>query len=168
MPGVYDKEILMKKIVFFITLILLQVSLYADDYMKIKVENTEIDVPPGWFAQYTKQPQIFFLYSPLEENDTFQENCNLMKEVLPVKYSLKSYMDASLDAVKKVYSELKVEKTEKNYYIFSGIVNNIRVKQVQYYFLKDNTAYLLTFSAIPESFDRYYETFKKIAESFKY
>ena len=159
----------MKKIiVFFMTFILMHISLYADDYMRIKVENTEIDVPVAWFAQYTKQPQVFFLYSPLDENDVFQENCNLMKEPLPGKYSLKDYMDASINAVKGVYTELVIEETGKNYYIFSGIVSNIRVKQIQYYYIKGNTAYILTFTATPESFSNYSAVFKKIADSFKF
>jgi hypothetical protein len=136
--------------------------------MKIKVENAEIDVPLGWFAHYTKQPQLFFLYSPLEDDyDDFQENCNLMKEKLPGKYSMEEYMKASINAVKDVYTGLVIEETGKNYYIFSGIVNDIEVKQIQYYYIKNNIAYILTFTSAPETFTDYFAIFKKIAESFK-
>ncbi|MCL2480525.1 MAG: hypothetical protein FWF38_02325 [Spirochaetaceae bacterium] len=158
----------MKKVtIFFVCFIMMHISLYANDYMKVKVENTEIDVPLGWYAQYTKSPQIFFLYSPLEEGDDFQENCNLMKEMLPGKYSLKDYMEASIEVVKEIYIGLVLEETGTNYYVFSGIVNNIRVKQIQYYYIKNNIAYILTFSATPDSFSQYSAIFKKIAESFK-
>ena len=158
----------MKRIILFACFILLTLALYADDYMKIKVENAEIDVPLGWFAQYTKQPQLFFLYSPLEgDYDDFQENCNLMKEKLPGKYSMEDYMKASINAVKDVYTELVVEETGKNYYIFSGIVSDTEVKQIQYYYIKNNIAYILTFTAAPETFADYFAIFKKIAESFK-
>ena len=159
----------MKRIILFTCFILLALFLYADDSMQIKVDNVEIEVPLGWFAHYTKQPQIFFLYSPLEDDyDDFQENCNLMKEKLPGKYSMEEYMKASINAVKDVYTGLVIEETGKNYYIFSGIVNDIEVQQIQYYYIKNNYAYILTFSAIPASFEMYFNVFfKKIAESFK-
>ena len=158
----------MKKIVVvFMCFILMSISLYADDSMKVKAENIEVDVPVSWLAQYTKSPQIFFLFSPLEKGDNFQENGNLMKEAVRGKSSLKNYMDESVKALKTVYKELKIEETGTNYHILSGILNNIRVKQIQYLYIKDNNIYILTFTATPESFAKFSGVFKKIAESLK-
>ncbi len=155
---------MMAVLVFFVFLC----RLSADEYMTIEMENVRIDVPAGWFAQYTKSPQLFFLYSPVEADDTFQENGNLVMEILPAGYSVERYMNESLESIKMIYTDFVLEKMEENYYIISGAVGDIGVKQLQLFYIRDNSAYILTFSAMPESFDRYYEAFREIAASFRY
>lgn len=158
----------MKKICLFILLtVITTFSLMPEDVMKIEIGNVKINSPVGWIAQYTKSPQVFFLYSPVEENDTFQENCNLTIENLPGKYSIKNYMIESIKQIKKVYKDLKIIETSDNYHIISGDVNGNIVQQIQFFYIKNNIAYVLTFTSTPEKFNDYTDTFKIIAKSFE-
>ena len=159
----------MKKITLMLLLfLLLQTILFSDEYMTVSVDNTEIAVPLGWMAQYTKSPYLFILYAPIEENDTFQENCNLVIELLPTKYSVENYIHASVATLKSIYKEFKIIEAEKNYHIYTGYLNDIFIKQMQFFYIKDKTAYILTFSSTPDNFDRYIEIFNLIADTFKF
>ncbi len=157
----------MKKLMIAGLISLIAVTAFAEDTMIIQCENVSVEAPLGWLAQYTRTPNLLFLYSPLEENDTFQENMNVTVEQLPRAYSVEEYMDASMGQLKRIYSDLKVNETSDNRHIISGVVSGIPVKQLQYFFVQDEVAYVLTFSSNQENFDRYYEDFELIADSFK-
>lgn len=164
-----NREEQMKRILLSISLILLiQTIAFTNETMTIECENITIEAPLGWLAQYTKTPQLFILYSPLEANDTFQENCNLTLEALPTHYTVPNYMEASINGLKTVYSNLKLIESKNNYHIISGNINNIIVKQIQYFYIKNNTAYILTFTSNPENFNRYLAEFESIAQTLKY
>jgi hypothetical protein len=156
-----------KKII--IAVVLLQfLPLFSNDNMKIVVDNVSIEVPVGWLSQYTKSPQLFFLYSPVEVNDTFQENCNLTIEYLPSSYTIQEYKKAGVTALKSVYGDFQLVESSENYHIITGLVGEVSVKQIQYFYIKSNIAYVLTFSSNPENFSRYKEQFESIAETFIY
>lgn len=152
-----------------LTIILLQIVLiFGNDTMKISINDISIESPIGWLAQYTKSPQLFFLYSPMEVNDTFQENCNLTIEYLPSPYTIKEYKDASVAAIESVYGNFQLLESNDNYHIITGYVGDIKLKQIQYFYIKSNIAYVLTFSSNPENFSRYKDQFSSIAMTFVY
>lgn len=156
----------MRKLLLLMFIVSLPV-LFAEESMKIEIGNVSIESPLGWFAQYTKSPSLFILYSPLVENDTFQENCNLTTEILYTNFSVEEYINASLETLTAMYTDFNIVTREKNYYIFMGNISNIDLKQMQYVYIKKNVAYVLTFSSIPSDFDKYVDIFKQIAASFK-
>lgn len=158
----------MKKLLLSAFLLLFLQTFLLSNTMKIEIKNVKIDVPVGWLAQYTNAQQVFFLFSPLEENDNFQENCNLTTEKLTKKYSVKEYIAANVDIIGNYMGDFTLHEAKKNYHIISGTVNNITVKQIQYFYIKKNTAYVLTFTSNPEEFEKYLNTFNTIAKSFKY
>ena len=140
---------MIKKVI--LTIILLQsFMLFSNEMMKISIENVSIEAPLGWFAQYTKSPQLFFLYSPLEVNDTIQENCNLTIEYLSSPYTVEEYKDANIEALQSVYREFQILESNNNYHIIKGYVGENYVKQIQYFYVKLNIAYVLTFTSNPE------------------
>ncbi len=155
----------MKKIALLI-LVFLSAAVFAENRMTITVNNLSISVPEGWLAEYTNSQQLFFLYAPLEQNDDFQENCNLTYENLPRIFSIKEYMDLSIEMLDDVFNNFQMIERKDNYHIISGDMNNIRVKQIQYVYMDGRTAYVLTFSSVPGKFDTYLETFKGIAQTF--
>lgn len=158
-----------KGFVFILLLISLSaVKVFGDDGMRIKIDNYEITVPSGWMAQRTDSTTIFMLYSPIEENDDFQENANLAVEKLPTKYTVKKYLEAGREALKILYGDFKLIEEGKNYHIISGNINGILVTQIQFVEMKGNEAYILTFTSNPNNFNRYLEIFKTIYKSFKY
>ena len=111
---------------------------------------------------------MFILYSPIEENDTFQENGNLTVEKLPSKYSVKAYLKAGREVLKKLYANFKLIEEGADYQIFSGELNGIALQQMQFVSISGTEAYVLTFSSTPEDFDRYADTFKAIYSTFSY
>ena len=152
----------------FAIILLQSIMVFSNETMKISIENVSIEAPLGWFAQYTKSPQLFFLYSPLEVNDTIQENCNLTIEYLSSPYTVKEYKDANIEPLQSVYREFEILESNMNYHIIRGYVGEIYVKQVQYFYVKSNIAYVLTFTSNPENFDRFKTQFNLIADTFIY
>ncbi len=157
-----------KLAVMFLFLAFTTVNVFCEGVMKVIVDNFEITVPGGWLAQRTDSPTVFMLYSPIEEYDTFQENGNLVVEKLPAKYSVKGYLEAGRESLKKFYGDFKLIEEGKNYQIISGNLNGNYVQQIMFAEMNGLDAYVLTFSSNPENFDRYLETFKTIYKSFKY
>jgi hypothetical protein len=142
-------------------------SMFSDDYMKIIAEKTSINVPLGWQAEYKKTPYIYIVYSPAQENATFRENYNLTIEKLQRKYSVSEYYNAAFENLKKIIPDIKVIDQKDNYYIYTFTYNNVSLQQLQYIVIKNNNAYIVTFSSTPETFDNYKETFLNIAKSFE-
>ncbi len=152
---------------YIILLSLLTTISFSKEFMKVEIENYSFQAPKLWMVQYTNQPQKFFVFSPVETNDTFQENMNLTIEDLPQKYTVKEYLKAAVAGLKSVMTNFKVLKQKDNYHIFTGNLNNLSLKQIQYVYIKNKTAYILTGSATPQTFDRYKKYFDDIAKSFK-
>ena len=136
--------------------------------MRISIANFEVNVPQNWLAQYTKTPTLFFIYSPLEENDSFQENCNLTEEAVSVNMSIKNYMDSVVTVLDGYYKDLNILEQNRDSLLFTGMVSGIKLKQLQYFYKKDNKIYTLTFSSTVADYCRYEEQFKQIASSFTY
>lgn len=141
---------------------------FGDGGMQIKIDNCSITIPSLWLAQRTDSATVFILYSPLEENDTFQENGNLTVEKIPAKYSVKAYLKAGREMLKKLYANFKLIEEGADYQIFSGELNGIALQQMQFVTISGTEAYVLTFSSTPENFDRYADTFKSIYSTFTY
>jgi hypothetical protein len=157
----------MKRSVFLLVAMLaIGASLCAEDLMRVSVGNAEVSIPVGWYAEYRNSGMVFVLYSPLEEDDSFQENGNLATEALDKAYSVKDYMAAALEQVKTVYENFSLAASGKNYHVYTGTVNNVDVTQIQYFYIKGKTAYVLTFTAKPDTFDDYSDTFAAIAKTF--
>lgn len=157
----------MKRIYAFVLLIFLAFGALADDLMTVSVGNVEVSIPVGWYAQYTKSPQLFYLYSPLEPNDTFQENCNLTIEQLPVEYTVAEYMRLSAEQLSRVYSSLDLVVTSDNSHTISGAIGGTALQQSQYFYIRNRVAYILTFSATPKTFEKFSEVFAEIERSFR-
>jgi hypothetical protein len=87
----------------------------------------------------------------------------------------KDYYKSSLDVLKKVFVEFKLEKNgqtkingrEFYYTIFSHKMNDVAAKILQYLSVNGDTAYVITASASPDKFEKYKPIFEKSIQSFK-
>ncbi len=160
----------MKKTVVLIALLVVGIgSVFCQDLMEIKIGSYSIAVPSGWTAVYTDSTTIFTLYSPVEEEvDDFQENVNLVTEDLPSRYTVKAYLKAAQGAIQQLYDDFELQESGDNYHIFSGSLNETMVMQMQFVAIKNNVAYIVTYTSSPESFNRYLKTFKDIQKTFKF
>lgn len=159
----------MKKIILILIIATLTgLAASGEDVMKVEIEKFKLQLPVTWMIQYTKTPYIFIIYAALLENDTFQENGSLVVEQLPQKISINDYRKAALGQLEPYYEDFKLEESKDNYVIISGVVNGASVKQVQYYYINNKEAYIITFTSTPEEFADYLPDFKKIAGSLSY
>jgi len=160
----------MKKftVICLVYVLLLSGEAFTQNSMVIRIGNVSITVPEGWLAQHTNSTTVFILYSPVEENDVFQENANLTIEKLPTKYTEKEYLAATQSLISKIYTNFRVIENKTDYHIISGNLNGSDIMQIQYVSIKDNTAYIMTYTSTPDDFARYLDIFKSIQKTFKY
>lgn len=160
----------MRKLVIVLTVFILMrsINVSAQSLMNIKIDNVSISVPEGWSAQYTNSLTVFVLFSPIEENDSFQENANLTIEKLQVKCTEKEYLKACRGLISTMYSDFELVEEGNNYHVISGIFNGKDVMQLQFVSIKKNTAYIMTYTSDVDNFARYFDIFKSIQKTFKY
>ncbi|MFW5962602.1 MAG: PsbP-related protein [bacterium] len=176
----------MKK--FFFISILFFVFISSISYASVqnyRNENhgLEISIPEKWNITEGDQQLVMMATSPLDENDTKQENVVLIGEALPQNLGLKEYVDVSLenlsqvsnmsegflqtveilDREKVIINDIPMEKLT-----ISSFAQNEVLRQVQYIFLKDNIGYVVVFTASKESMPQYQKEFETIINSMKY
>ena len=100
----------MKKMLMMVALAmtLFASSVFADAGMQVKVDNYSLTVPFGWLAQRVDGPALLMLYSPMDEDDQFQENINLTCEKLPGKFTVKGYLSAAREFIKTMYADFNL------------------------------------------------------------
>jgi hypothetical protein len=112
--------------------------------------------------------------SPLEnEYDNFRENGNVVMEKLPASISYDEYTNANLETMKKIMTNFVVIETGDD--VINGInckrvvythsMNQLDIKVLAYFLVDGKEGYVLTFSASPASYDKYFSDFKQIANT---
>jgi len=157
----------MKSKIAALFLLFAAISINSSDFMKISAEGISINVPLGWLAEYKKTPVIFMVYSPEETQNTVRENYNLVIENLPRAYTLEEYSSLSLKNIKALFTNIDVVEQKNNYHIYKADYNGIKLQQIQYFFIKNKIAYVLTFSSVQDTFEQYKNLFFEIAKSFE-
>jgi len=115
----------------------------------------------------------FYLFTPTQSGDDFSENINLMIQNLGVlKYDLDQFVEISEKQIKvsgKLLESIRKKKDGQEYQIliFEGNFNGLDLKFLQYDFVKNDKAYVLTFSAKQNEFDNYEKEMEKVMNSFK-
>jgi serine/threonine-protein kinase len=120
----------------------------------------------------------FFLFSKPESNlDLFRENINLIIQNLSgLKMNMDQYIEVSLNQLEEYIPDCVVETSERSYIngneihklIFTGSQNTSRLKFLQYVYIKEEKAYVLTFTGEQKKFDDYLERATNILNSFKF
>ncbi len=141
-----------------------------------KTPKYQIQYPENWTLEQGKQNAEFFLMTALESNsDIFKENINLMiQDVKGMNMTLDSYTQISENQIKtnlkngKILESTRV-KNGRSYHkiIYQGEANGYQLKWLQYYWVIQDKAYVLTFTAETSSYNQYIATVLKIFESFK-
>jgi eukaryotic-like serine/threonine-protein kinase len=140
--------------------------------------NFTIHYPPGWkFSNQGNPNLIFNISSPkTSDQDYIEENVNLIVQDVAEGIDAASYL-AELE--KKASNQLEsIEKQSNENVDFKGYpaitstylakVNDIRVRWLQYTWIKDGKAYLLTYSAEIAQYEAYKDFAMEIIKSFQY
>jgi hypothetical protein len=141
-------------------------------------EHFRIQYPVAWEVDASKKLGAeLFLFSPLEDkNDKFRENVNVLIQELEgqgvdiVKYKEitdKQLIDLGTNA--KVYeSVVDTSVSTPEYRVsYMMIQQGYRLRIISKCFIKDDKAYLVTFTAEFDKFDKYKAEAKKIIETFE-
>lgn len=127
-----------------------------------------------------KLQMILAIASPPEnELDVASENMNIMVEnisgISPV--SLAEYVNANIEGMKVAFDNFRLVEPMKEImvdgqpaisFVYTGTIDGTdNQKSLQAYMIIDNTGYVLTFGALPETYSMYASTFEKMLQSFR-
>jgi hypothetical protein len=141
-------------------------------------ENYKIQYPSDWSIDTLKKMGAdIFIFSPKEnENDKFRENVNLfVQDLTGLNIDLDKYAKTTEGQIKEmvtegiIYESKKVTQTGRpEYYkMVYGMTQGIfKLKIEQYYFIKEDIAYVITFTAELNKFESYQNVGEQILNSF--
>lgn len=170
----------MKKILF---LIILVINLNAFGQIKesswktIDESTYSIRYPENWELNISKTMGTSFilLSQQTSSEDKFRENINLSIQNLEgYNLNLDAYVAISEEQISKMVTNgiiieskrLNTNNTEFQKIIFTGKQGLFQLKFVQYYFIKDEKAYVLTFTCEEIQYEKYNIMVEQILESF--
>jgi hypothetical protein len=127
--------------------------------------NYTIKYPQDWTLDVDGMMNTsFFISSPLGGDDTFSENINLLTQDLTrFPMSLDEYVELSINQVETLVPEGHLKKEERlngpkyayHSVLYSARFNDNRLMTAQYYWVIENTAYILTFTALAADYEEY-------------
>ena len=139
-------------------------------------QGFQVDYPESWSKQnrddFFATGVVFF--APLEnDGDQFKERVSVLVENLSGEVSLAEYTDESLAEIKKLSDPnvgeaqaVNLGEDEGREVIYAGEENGTPVRRMQAWSVKNNKAYVITYTAKPDSYDIYLPEVKKMIESF--
>ena len=121
-----------------------------------------------------KNATEFYLFTQKESSeDNFAENVNLMIQNLEtLNIDLNKFVEISENQI-KTYGKLieskrsKINQNECHIFIYEGLMNDFELKFLQYDFVKNNKAYILTYTSKKTDFEKFYIQMEKVMKSFK-
>lgn len=135
-----------------------------------------IRFPQEWEVQDTGLAGTeFFIFSSLEEGDDFRENINLIKQNLKgTEIDLNAFVEISENQINamgkgKILESERMNSNNQTYHrlIYYLNFNERELQFVQYYWVLNEEAWVLTFTSKKSEFEKFYETAKEIMNSFK-
>jgi len=136
-----------------------------------------VDYPEVWSQQNRDD---FFatgvtFFSPLtDDSDKFNERVSVFVEDLPSDVTLEQYTEESIAEIRKI-ADPSVEETktinlgkdEGRQIVYQGQEDGSSVQKMQTWSVKNNQVYIVTYTALPDSYDNHLPEVKKIIESFE-
>lgn len=151
-------------------------SAHAQNWATLDRPLFSVDYPTHWdLNEEGAMGTAFILFSKLEENDEFRENINLMiQDLSAYNFTLDSYTELSENQISVMIENATILQSERLKSVngehhlieYTGVQNNLHLYWKQYYWVVDKKAYLLTFTAEQEQYERYLVTANQIINSF--
>lgn len=148
------------------------------NWITLEKQNYSIQYPKDWsLNEEGVMGTAFFLFSPLEStNDNFRENVNLIiQDLSGQNIGLDKYVKVSEEQLKTMITNadlleskrIKTANDEYHYIAFTGDQGIYKLKFIQQYWIKNQKAYVLTFSCENNKFKDYKKIGDEILQSFK-
>lgn len=147
----------------------------ATEWKTLEDSELMIKYPGNWeINQSGIAGTKFILFSPHSQSPAFRDNINLIiQDLKGQNIDLKKYVEISTDQIKQLITNGKILSSEtttanpKHKIIYTGSQGQLNLKWQQYYWVKNEKAYVLTFTADQNSFDKQMESVNQIMDSFK-
>ncbi len=168
----------MSKFLYILAFVSLTYSslLLSGDLTNIN-NDYSIQFPKEWeILKNVMDTDVIAIAPKIDPEDLFRENVNIIKATLDVPISPEEYYLINIKSLGNILSDFDLEKSEDilvdgspaKKIVFTHTIGVVNAKVLQYLILKDNKAYVLTFSADPMDFPNYLIKFEEIMQSFKF
>ncbi len=160
-------------------LIINSTNIYGQTQWKsLKDKNFSISYPLTWeLNQSGLMGTKFIILSPLSTpSDKFRENINLIIQDLKVSnMSLDTFVETSENHVKTFITDGEIlesnrisdKNSEFHKLVYSGKQGNFNLKFIQYFWIINNKAYVLTYTAETNEYDTFLPLVKNMIGNFK-
>jgi len=152
-----------------------------EERLTISENNYSLSYPSDWEVDRSGQMNtLFILFSPLSSpSDYFKENVNLIiQDLKGYDIDLDQYVEISENQINtlikegKLISSTRMPKaddmnTEYHKTVFTGKEGIFDLKFVQYYWVENESAYVVTFTSEVKSFEAFQESGLEILNSFR-
>lgn len=136
----------------------------------------KIKYPPNW----TKMEQVFgaivVFMSPKENAfDNFQENLNIVAESLSTPITLEEYTDVAISQLKQIITDINIVETESttlagnpaHKIVYTGRQGQYILKWMQIWTIKNNKAYVITYTAEENTYSNFLGIVQEMINSFE-
>lgn len=155
-------------------LILLFAFFQTSDWKALDDKEFSVKYPSSWEVNQSGiMGTKFILFAPSSPAVAFRDNINLgIQDLNGMNMDLKKFVELSSAQIKQLVtngniltSETSVEK-QRHKIVYSGSQGQLNLKWQQYYWIKNEKAYVLTFTADQNTFDKGVETANRVMDSF--
>jgi len=161
-----------KRLIATLIVLLVCVSVGSVQAYTNKEYNFSIDPPSGWDVDDTVTLTVVAFYGPTEEG--FRVSFNIQVESLSTNMTIEQYARAakgllqlSLDNYELISERARVINEVDAYEIISTFTEEaIDYKMKQVYLVKDKQAYVITYGALPTTYQKYLAEFESSVETF--
>lgn len=136
----------------------------------------EIKYPSNWIKKEQVMGSVVVFLSPRESaSDIFQENLNVMIQDLSTQpMTPEEYLDLSLNQIRQItdsniidLSETTLVNSPAHKIVYTGKYNQHNLKWMQVWTIKNNKAYIITYTAEIDKYSDFLEIIQKMINSFK-
>lgn len=142
-----------------------------------KEGNFTVQLPADWEVRTGFMGTDVLALAPYQKNpEQFRENVSVLVVKLDQPLPAKEYYDLNLQGLQKLLTNYKLEQSEAVTIdgvdalklVYTHQMGEIKAKVTQFLLLKDNKAYVITFSAEPDNFNKLLPQIDEVIKSFHF
>jgi eukaryotic-like serine/threonine-protein kinase len=141
-------------------------------------EKLTVEYPADWELDTTRVMNTTFILKSPKENtkDEFQENINLLvQDLAGYNLDLAKFTEITESQIQQMLAESKILMSAPVHFLempahqlsYSGKFNNVMLKWEQIFWIEGEKAFILSYSAKIEAFEKYHNTVEQIINSIK-
>ncbi|MDR2860222.1 MAG: hypothetical protein LBV66_00120 [Elusimicrobiota bacterium] len=131
----------------------------------INSQNVSVDIPDNWTVLEAGEPMLVLAEAP--KTGSVSTNMILTKTKVTEAGSAEKQKEMGMNNLQSIFSGIKLIESNGNFWVFEDSLNDeeLPIMQIQYFYVKDNFVYTLTFSSAQNAFRLLRPVFEKIEGS---